>query len=85
VYIKLAFVGFVATGFAIFQIAFRQIAGGVARVAPQSISRRTVKADPHSAKIPVVVLASSASDPDIHAAMKFGADSVIETPRRVAE
>jgi two-component system, response regulator len=41
---------------------------------------RTVKTDPRSAKIPVVVLSSSASDLDIHAAIKFGADSVIEKP-----
>lgn len=41
---------------------------------------RTVKTDPRSAKIPVVVFASSASDLDIHAAIKLGADSVIEKP-----
>jgi CheY-like chemotaxis protein len=41
---------------------------------------RAVKRDHRTANIPVVVLANSASDLDIHTAMKFGADSVVEKP-----
>lgn len=41
---------------------------------------RIIKADRCGKKIPVVVLTSTASDLDIHAAMKFGADSFTEKP-----
>ena len=41
---------------------------------------RIIKADSRGKKIPVVVLTSTPSDLDIHAAMKFGADSFLEKP-----
>lgn len=41
---------------------------------------RTVKADARTANLPVVVLTSSNSELDVHAAIKFGADSVIQKP-----
>ena len=41
---------------------------------------QTVKADPRTAEIPVIMLTSPASELDIHAAIKNGADSIVEKP-----